>query len=84
MAGSMPQTLEGHATSNFHFLWTDDESWMFYEYYHETMLAASWEEVDRLGRPTHYHRKIMATALMNRTGEYFLNILPRSWSIDTK
>jgi hypothetical protein len=26
MAGSMIQTLENHATSNFHFLWTRDES----------------------------------------------------------
>jgi peptidase E len=37
MAGSMLQTLESHAASNFHFLRTGNESWMFYEYHHETM-----------------------------------------------
>jgi hypothetical protein len=67
MAGSMLQTLESHAASNLHFLWTGDESWMFHEYDHETMEAASWEEVDKLERPTHYDRKAMVTAFFNGT-----------------
>jgi hypothetical protein len=50
MAGSMPQTLEGHAASNFHFLWTGDEFCLFYECHHEIMSAGSWEAVDQLGR----------------------------------
>jgi hypothetical protein len=67
-AGSALQTLEKHAASNFHFLWTGDESWMLNEYDHETVWAASREEVDELGRPTHYHGKTMATAFFNGTG----------------
>jgi hypothetical protein len=35
MAGSMLQTLESHAASNFHYLWTGDEPRMFYEHHHE-------------------------------------------------
>jgi hypothetical protein len=31
MAGSTLQTLERHAASNFHFIWTGDESWIFGE-----------------------------------------------------
>jgi hypothetical protein len=84
MAGSRLQTLETHAASNFHFLWTGDESWAFYEHHHETMWAVSWEEGDELERPRHYHRRTMATAFVNGTGENFLNILPRSRSMDTK
>jgi hypothetical protein len=47
------------------------------------MWAASWEEVGELERPTHYHREMMATAFFNGVEEYFLNILPRSQSMDT-
>jgi hypothetical protein len=56
---------------------------MFYEYHHETMWASSWEKVDELERPAHCHRKAMVTAFLNGTGQYFLNILPRSRSMDT-
>jgi hypothetical protein len=41
MTGSMLETLEGQKASNFHFLWTGDESLMFYEYYHENMWVVS-------------------------------------------
>jgi hypothetical protein len=84
IVGSMLQTLKSHTASNFHFLWTDDESWMFHEYHQETVWAASWEEVDELQQPRHYHRKTMFTAFFNGAGECFLNILPRSRSMDTK
>jgi hypothetical protein len=36
-AGSMLQTLGSHAASIFHFLWTGNESRMFYVYHHESM-----------------------------------------------
>jgi hypothetical protein len=84
MAGSMLQTLESHTASNFHFLSTGDESWMFYGYHHETVWAASWEEVDELERPTHYHRKRMVTVFFNGRGQSFLNILLQSRSMDTR
>jgi hypothetical protein len=68
MAGSMLQTLESHAASNFHFLGTGDESWMFYEANHERMWEAPWEELDELERPTRYPRRRMVTAFFNGTG----------------
>jgi transposase len=79
----MLQMMESHAASNFHLLWTGDESWMFYEHDHETMWVASWEEVDELERPTHYHRKTMITPFFNGTGECFLNMLSQNRSVDT-
>jgi hypothetical protein len=82
-AGSMLQTLETYAASNFHFLWAVDESWMFYEYDHGTIFAASWEEVDELKRLMHYHSKTMITAFFNGAWHYFLNIFPRSGCMDT-
>jgi hypothetical protein len=83
MARSMLEMLESHAASNFHFMWSGDESWMFYEYHYETMWAASCEEVNELERPTHDHRKTSVTAFLNGTRYYFLNILPRGRSINT-
>jgi hypothetical protein len=47
------------------------------------MWAASWKEVDEHDLPTHYHRKTMVTGFFNRTGDFFLTILPRSRSMDT-
>jgi hypothetical protein len=84
VAGSMLQRLESQTASNFHFLWIGDELWMFYEYHHEIMEAASWENVDELEQPTHYHGKTMITAFSNGTGKVFPNILHRSRSRDTK
>jgi hypothetical protein len=83
MAKNMLKMLESHAASDFHFLWTGDKSWMFHEHDHERMRAASWEEVDELERPMHYHRKTMVTEFFNGTEQYSLNILPRSPSMDT-
>jgi hypothetical protein len=80
----MLQTLESHAASNFHVLWTSDESQMFCDYRHKPLWAASWEQVDELGWPTHCRRKTTVTGFFNDTGEYFMNILPRSSSMDTK
>jgi hypothetical protein len=57
ITGSILQMLESHTASDFRFLWTGDESWMFDDYRHETMWAASCEEVNELERPTHCHRK---------------------------
>jgi hypothetical protein len=71
MAGRKLQTLESHEASNFHFLWTGDELWMFYECHHETMWAPSREEGGELEQPTHYRRKAMVTASLNGTGSSY-------------
>jgi hypothetical protein len=64
-AESTLQTLESHAASNFHFMWTGEGSWLLHECHHETMWAASCEEVDDFERPTHYHKKTMVSAFFN-------------------
>jgi hypothetical protein len=67
MAGSLLQTPESHAASNFHFLLTGGGSWIFDENRHQTIWAASWEEMDELKQPTHYHRKMMVIVFFNGT-----------------
>jgi hypothetical protein len=44
MARGMLQTLESHAASNLHHLWTGDEWRMVYEYQHGTIWAAEEQE----------------------------------------
>jgi hypothetical protein len=56
---------------------------MFYKYHREIVWAASWDEVNELEQPTHYHRKTMVNALFNRTREYSPNILPQSRPMDS-
>jgi hypothetical protein len=65
MARNMLQTLESQAASDFHFLWTSDELWMFHEYHHKIMWVASWEEAAELEWPSHYYRTVMVTAFFN-------------------
>jgi hypothetical protein len=57
MAGSILQILESHTVSDFCFLWTGDESWMFDDYHHETIWEVSCEEVNELERATNCYRK---------------------------
>jgi hypothetical protein len=83
MAGTMLQMLESQASSNSHFLWTGDESWMLSEGHYETMLTALGEEVNGYNWLTHCYRKTKVTASFNSAREYFLNFLPRSRSMNT-
>jgi hypothetical protein len=83
MAGEMLVELGKHQASNFHFLFTGDESWIFYVYHHRTMWAASWEDVDEVERSSHYREKIMLTVFFNGTGEVFLNMLPQRDTMDS-
>jgi hypothetical protein len=75
-AEEMLRTLATHESTGFHFLFTGDESWMFYSYHERTMWVASWEEVAEVERPSHYHRKTMMTVFFNGTGEFLIDILP--------
>jgi histone-lysine N-methyltransferase SETMAR len=84
MTGNVLQTLKSHTVTNLHFPWIGDESRTFNEYHYEPTWAAPWEEVGKLERPTHYHRKTMVIAFFNGTGEWLLNLVPRSRSMDTK
>jgi hypothetical protein len=45
------------------------------------MWPPSWEEVDELEWPTHYHGKTMVTTPVNGTAKYLLNLLPGSQSM---
>jgi hypothetical protein len=69
LAQSMLQALAKHRHMNYHFLFTGDESWMFYAYDHRRTCVASWNDVDELERPSRFHQKTMFTVFFNDTGE---------------
>jgi hypothetical protein len=48
------------------------------------MWVASWDKVDELERPMHYHGKAKVTRFFNGIGEYLLNSLPQNQSMDAK
>jgi hypothetical protein len=79
----MLHTLATHESTGFHFLFTGDESWMFYSYHQHTMWVASWEDVDEVERLSHYHKKTMLTAFFNGTGEFMIDILPEGAKMNT-
>jgi hypothetical protein len=76
-------TLRAHESTGFHFLFTGDESWMFYSYHERTQWVASWEEATEVERPSHYHRKTMLTAFFNGTGEFLIDILPEELKMNS-
>jgi hypothetical protein len=59
------QTLESQTGSNFHFWKAGNESWIFYEYRHDTVSVLSWEEAEEPERPTHCHRKTIVISFSN-------------------
>jgi hypothetical protein len=76
LAQSMLEALAKHEHTNYHFLFTNDESWMFYVYGHRTSWIASWDDVDEIERPLHFHQKAMFMIFFNGAGEYNTAILP--------
>jgi hypothetical protein len=59
VAENMLQILASHAASNFHFLFTGDESWLLYAYHDRTMWTLCPENVDQVQRASHITKKIM-------------------------
>jgi hypothetical protein len=71
---SMLQALTKHKHTNYHFLFTGDESWMFSADDHRTRQVASWDNVDEIEQPSHFHQKTMFTIFFNGR-EYTIGIL---------
>jgi hypothetical protein len=82
-AETMLRELVKHQASNFRFLFAADESWLFYAYHHETMCAASWDDVDEIERPSHFHKKTMFVIFFNGTGDHTSVILPQGQRMNT-
>jgi hypothetical protein len=80
---SMLEALAKHEHTNYHFLFTGDESWMFCVYDHRTRLVASWDDIDESERPSHLHQKTMFTVSFNGTGEYKIAILPEGQKVNS-
>jgi hypothetical protein len=76
LAKTMLAVLAKHGASSFEYLFTGDESWIFYTYHQQTRWVALWEEVDEVPRMSQGQKKIMLTAFFNGRGRFVLDILP--------
>jgi hypothetical protein len=59
LARSMSHALAKHEHTNYHLLFPGAESWMFNAADHRTRRVASWDDIDEIERPTHFHQKTM-------------------------
>jgi hypothetical protein len=80
---SMLQALAKHEHKNYRLLFTGDESWIFYAYDHITRCVASWDDVDEIERPSHFHQKTTFTVFFNGTGECKTAILPEGQKVNS-
>jgi hypothetical protein len=83
LAQSMLQALAKHEHTNYHFLFTGDESWMFHAYDHRTRWVTSWADVDEIERPSHFDQKTMLSVFFNGTGEYKIATLPEGQKVNS-
>jgi hypothetical protein len=79
----MLQILAAHESARFHFLYTDNESWLLYSYHKRTRWVASWNDVPVIERPSHYHKKTMLSVFFNGTCQFLIDILPESMKMET-
>jgi hypothetical protein len=84
LAERMLQALANHQRSYFHFLFTGDESWMFYAHNDWTVWVPSWDDVDQIERSSHFQQKTMLTIFFNGTGEYKIAMLPAGQKMNNK
>jgi hypothetical protein len=76
--------LRKHARSNFHFLFTGDETWVFYENPNTHMWVADIGELDKVQRKSHYAKKVMATVFFNGSGQFVLDMMPAGQTMNSK
>jgi hypothetical protein len=50
---------------------------MFFANDHRTIWVTSWDDVEEIGRPSHFQQKTMVTIFFNRTGKCKIVILPQ-------
>jgi histone-lysine N-methyltransferase SETMAR len=79
----MLRILATHQSTGFHYLFTGDESWIFYTYYDRTRWVYSWEDVEEAVRPSHYQKKTMVTIFFNGSGQFVIDILPIGVKMDS-
>jgi hypothetical protein len=84
VAKNILEILATHAASNFHFLFTGDESWLLYAYHVRIMWTLCPENVDQVQRASHITEKTMPTVFFNRTGLHMIDILPQNQKIDAE
>jgi hypothetical protein len=82
-AEAMLRIIAVHESARFHFLYTDDESWLLYSYHERTRWVSSWDNAPIVERPSHYHKKKMLSVFFNGTGQFLIDILSEGMKMDT-
>jgi hypothetical protein len=77
LAGSMMASLRKHASHDIHYIFTGDESSMFYSYPHTHQCVASLDDRKEIVRETHFQEKRMVTVFFNGTDQYSIEIMPK-------
>jgi hypothetical protein len=75
--------LRKHARSNFHFLFTGDETWVFYENPNTHMWVADIGELDEVQRKSHHAKKVMATVFFNESGQFVVDMMPAGQTMNS-
>jgi histone-lysine N-methyltransferase SETMAR len=84
VAKNMLEILATHAASDFHFLFTGDESWLLYAYHLRTMWTLCPENVHQVRSASHMSKKTMATVFFNGTGLHMIHILHQNQKRDAE
>jgi hypothetical protein len=77
LAQSMLEPLAKHEHTIYHFLLTGDESETFYADGHRTISVTSWDDVDEIERPSHFHQRTMFQISSMAQGNAKLRFLQR-------
>jgi hypothetical protein len=72
LAQSMLQALAKHEQMNYHLLFTSDESWTFYADDHRATWVASWDGIDQIEGPSHFHQKTIVCSKSFHTHHHAL------------
>jgi histone-lysine N-methyltransferase SETMAR len=82
-AESMLRDLKKHESSGFNFIFTGDESWIFYDNPRKKMWVADVCELDQVQRPSHFAKKVMLTVFFNGRGQCTVDLMPKGCTMDS-
>jgi hypothetical protein len=82
IAKRMLGELAKHQASNFHFIYTRDESWFLSEYRQTNRWVPVWDDTPTVVKPSHRQEKRMVIIFLNGTGDWVINVLPKGVHMD--
>jgi hypothetical protein len=77
LAGTILRTLEVLQCSHFRYIFTGDESWIFYSHARTHQWVASMDDLEEMEPESHFNEKQMLTVFFNITDEWIMTIMPK-------